>query len=399
MELMKVAVNNKKSYRLNDIEQFIRITSSLFNFAVAMLVLSLLLLAAIYLFSGHNPEPGANVYSTNSSTNKKTLETITKTTKALEGPIIFRQTNQLAVYYSCNGQPFSRSYTAESPIKILCEGDHFFSVYANATKPNTYLKTDKAVTIISHINGDRKKLNLLLLNEGIIDKHGEWRFGNNHLVLLGNIVNAHGSNYDLLWQIYKLEYAAKKAGGDLHFIHGLQEQYLLESSNRNHIPAFTEIASTPFAYTFDSDTVLGQWLRSKNTMMMINNHLLSYAQPSKELLSIGMSIERINESLFEYWQHQYITSKLDFILNDNGPTKHLASESDFVNHTVSDQMNQLGIESWISSQGRKPMRSKPEYSVTIINQHQNDSRTNYPDVIQLQQNNIRLNRSNYQTIK
>jgi hypothetical protein len=385
-------VNSRKFYQISDVDIIIRMTSSLTNFAMIMLSISMLLLIAIYLISNRHEPASVSINPLIDSA----VEPPGNTGPALEGPIVFRQGNQLAVYYSCDGQPYSRAYPSDSQFEILCDGSHYYSVYANSTKPLTQIKTANNVTVISHINGDKLKLDSILLELGIVDQAGNWRYGDNHLVLLGNIVNAHGSNYELLWRIYNLEYAAKKAGGDLHYLHGLQEQYLLESSDRNHIPVSTEIASTPFAYTFDVDTVLGQWLRSKNTMMQVNNHLLTYAQPSKELLNLGLSIEQINENLYEYWQHQYVTSTLDFILNENGPTKHIANESDYKNKSVAAQMKQLEINSWVSSQGRTPMRSKPNYSITIIQQRQNDSQTNDADVLHLLGDQISYGQNNRQ---
>jgi hypothetical protein len=393
-----MTVNSKKLYRLSEIDLLIRATSSLTSFAITMMVLSLLLFVAIHLLSNQYQKVEARAEHSSPAIENQTPPTAPLATRSLEGPIVFRQANQLAVYYSCNGRPYSRSFSDISKFTINCDTERFYPVYAQASKPVSRITTDKPVTIISHINGDTVKLISLLKMLGVIDAKEEWSFGDKQLVFLGNIVNAHASNYDLLWKIYQLEYAAKKSGGDIHFIHGLQEQYLLESSNRNHIPVSTEIASTPFAYTFDADTVLGQWLRSKNTMMIINNHLLSYAQASKELLSLNMSIEHINESLYEYWQHQYITSTLDFILNENGPTKHIASESDFKSARVANQMSKLGVASWISSQGRAPMRAHPEYSVTVLKQHQNSSLPNYSDVIRLDHDRISFEQLNHQTI-
>ncbi len=63
----------------------------------------------------------------------------------------------------------------------------------------------------------------LLQANGVIDAQMKWQYGDNHIVLVGDMVDRGDELLQVLWLIYKLEQEVKEAGGRVHFIIGYHE--------------------------------------------------------------------------------------------------------------------------------------------------------------------------------
>ena len=57
----------------------------------------------------------------------------------------------------------------------------------------------------------------------------------------------------------------------------------------------TEKLNISYGNLFSKQTILGQWLRSKNTILKINDHLFVHAGLSPDFVEVGWTLQEINE--------------------------------------------------------------------------------------------------------
>jgi len=104
----------------------------------------------------------------------------------------------------------------------------------------------------------------------------------------------------LLWLIYKLEAEAKLAGGELHYILGNHEKYLLdgiiESVADKYYGTFrsTEMSQREL---WSEKTILGRWLRSKPTLLKIGDNLFVHGGISPEVLKTKPTLDSIDKKV------------------------------------------------------------------------------------------------------
>ena len=192
-----------------------------------------------------------------------------------DGPYVFIENNQLIEKSIVNGKVSS---------KVLKSAAHdtIFTPQAD-----TY-KNIKNVVALSDIHGQYDLAVKLLKNNKIIDHELNWSFGKGHLVIVGDIFDRGDKVNDMLWLVYNLEAQAKKAGGRVHFLLGNHEYMVLHKDLR-YIHEKYRITSKLLDLSYDElygkNTVLGRWLRSKPTIIKINNDVFVHGGISKDFLS------------------------------------------------------------------------------------------------------------------
>lgn len=152
----------------------------------------------------------------------------------------------------------------------------------------------------SDTHGEFEYTTDLLKAQHIIDDSLNWSFGNGHLIIDGDLTDRGRHVTELLWLVYKLEQQAKKTGGMVHYLLGNHEIMVLQKDLRYINPDYAKICSL---LTFDYDqlysekTELGRWLRSKNSVMKINNVLFVHGGLKADIIKHGYSIPRINKMI------------------------------------------------------------------------------------------------------
>src|SRR5690606_8325150 len=123
---------------------------------------------------------------------------------------------------------------------------------------------------ISDIEGNFIAFYSILLANKVIDAHGNWNFGEGHLVLNGDFFDRGSEVTQLLWFIYHLEDQAIQNGGKVHFIlgnHEIMNLYGNASDNDfKYIEVARKISGKPHwneavSYLYSENSVLGKWLR------------------------------------------------------------------------------------------------------------------------------------------
>lgn len=172
-----------------------------------------------------------------------------------------------------------------------------FSIKTEFESPNSIYNDDNAILAISDIESGYKTFRDFLINSKVIDKNLNWTFGTGHLVLVGDFVDRGFSTTQVLWFIYKLEQAAKKQGGFVHFILGnhelknMQGNYESSSPKYFHVSAILEKQQHEL---YNLNSVIGRWMASKNTIELINGNLFVHGGIHPRIVDYEVNLDKIN---------------------------------------------------------------------------------------------------------
>lgn len=157
---------------------------------------------------------------------------------------------------------------------------------------------DFNIAATSDFHGQYALMKSLLVNNNIIDKQGNWAFGNGHFVITGDIFDRGDKVTEILWFIYHLEKQAERAGGKVHLLLGNHEVMVLNGDLRYLHPKYMQVATLlnqPFEQLFENNTVLGQWLRSKSVLVKINDMLFAHGGFHPDLAKEKRTLTEINQ--------------------------------------------------------------------------------------------------------
>ena len=216
-------------------------------------------------------------------------DTLTPTQKKLnslsDGPYIFIEEDQLVEKSIVNGKVI---------IKTLPK-DAFETKFK--LEKSKYKKVKK-IAALSDIHGQHELAVEILTNHQIIDANQNWTYGEGHLIIVGDIFDRGPHVNETLWLLYKLENQAEEAGGKVHVLLGNHE-YLVFSNDLRYIhkkyAMVSGLLKTSYTELYGTNTVMGRWLRSKPTIVKINNNTFVHGGISKEFLATGYNMDKINK--------------------------------------------------------------------------------------------------------
>jgi len=181
------------------------------------------------------------------------------------------------------------------------DSTHFeFEINPTIKIPKTTYNDNNKVLAISDIESGYKTFRDFLINSKVIDKNLNWTFGEGHVVLVGDFVDRGFSTTQVLWFIYKLEQDAKKHGGNVHFIIGNHELKNMYGDYEAASLKYTFVASMlgkTQSNLYDSNSVLGTWLASKNVIESINGNLFTHGGLHPDIVKLNMTLDDINTLL------------------------------------------------------------------------------------------------------
>tara|TARA_R110001583_G_scaffold170892_2_gene324355 strand:+ start:121 stop:1356 length:1236 start_codon:yes stop_codon:yes gene_type:complete len=148
---------------------------------------------------------------------------------------------------------------------------------------NTPILTPKnidSIYVIGDVHGRYDKLIHLLQKSKVIDHNLNWIAGKASLVFLGDVFDRGNQVTKVLWFINQLEEKAKNAGGKVYLVLGNHEIMIMSKDLRY---LSRKESSIPLAYkvTYDylfhpKKSYLGNWLRSKKSVLKIDNALFAH---------------------------------------------------------------------------------------------------------------------------
>ncbi|WP_273568817.1 metallophosphoesterase [Maribacter halichondriae] len=172
-----------------------------------------------------------------------------------------------------------------------------FAIKTDFQPPKTTYSDSNKILAISDIESGYKTFRDILIHNKVIDQNLNWTFGKGHLVLVGDFMDRGFSTTQVLWFIYKLEQEAKKQGGHVHFIIGNHELKNMHGDYEAASLKYTYVASIlgkTQANLYDTNSLLGKWLSSKNVIESINGHLFAHGGLHPDIINMDLSLEEIN---------------------------------------------------------------------------------------------------------
>ncbi|MDR0333820.1 MAG: metallophosphoesterase [Dysgonamonadaceae bacterium] len=237
------------------------------------------------------------------------------------------------------------------------EGNYYFNVklHDNIVIPDAHYEIPEQIFVISDPHGDAVSFITGLQGNKIIDDEFNWIFGQNHLVVLGDVHNRGDDVTAIFWLIYKLEAQAQDAGGAVHLLLGNHEVMVAQNDLRYTNEKYDKIANEigiGFDVLWSNKTELGRWVQSRNTMMTIGDILFLHAGVSPELAETDLTITQVNDTVRKYMAlprraSEDPSSIAHLVMRTNGPLwyRGLATPDETVNKTVvSGILDRFGVK-------------------------------------------------------
>jgi hypothetical protein len=133
----------------------------------------------------------------------------------------------------------------------------------------------------------------------VIDTALHWSWGEGHLIINGDITDRGAWVTECLWLIYHLEQEAKVVGGGVHVVLGNHELMVIRGDLRyvhqRYLDGVARRNRTPYDDLFGPDMELGRWLRSKLTLLRINQTLFVHGGLAPTIVHGGYDIAKLND--------------------------------------------------------------------------------------------------------
>jgi len=201
---------------------------------------------------------------------------------------------------------------------------------APAELPPDKLTTVKSppLFVVADTHGEYEILVSMLMKHGIVDSKLHWHFERGHLVVLGDVFDRGANQTEILWLLYALEDEARRAGGGVEFILGNHETMALLGDlrylNAKYRQVATVLGAGTYSRLFAANSVLGQWLRTRPTVLQIDNLLCLHGGISKDLEARGFALPEINATVRAVlndgaYVNDVARERADFLFGETGP--------------------------------------------------------------------------------
>lgn len=199
-------------------------------------------------------------------------------------------------------------------------------VIPRTIKPQSGLIESKGkVAVFGDIHGQFNAMSDMLRYNNIIDENNNWIWGDGQVVFTGDVFDRGNKVTECLWLLFKLDLQAQKVGGSVHFLLGNHEMMALLFDNRYVDVKYLHAAhyyKYHYSHFFAKHTILGKWLRTRNTVIRINKMLFVHAGLSPKFMEKKLSVQKINEGM-RYHINNYTelvdTSMVDLFLYSESP--------------------------------------------------------------------------------
>ena len=240
------------------------------------------------------------------------------TLAGVDGPYIFRKKDKLEVVQVVSADKgykiVKRSLKNVNNPTFTCSVDNKdadeFTFQLSPTyhiPPSEYPMTGKLLAI-SDFEGNFDAFYSLLLANKVMDKAYNWTYGKGHLVIAGDMMDRGVNVTQCLWLIYKLEQAAEKVGGHVHFILGNHEimnlHGVIDYVDPKYLAVAMKIAKNrnlrnAYLSLMSKNQELVRWMQSKNILEKIGDILFVHGGISEELVAADFSLEKVNNTARE----------------------------------------------------------------------------------------------------
>lgn len=158
----------------------------------------------------------------------------------------------------------------------------------------------KKILAIGDVHGEYDAMVELLKSNGVIDEELNWSWGDGHVVFIGDIFDRGDKVTESLYLVKKMQEQACRKKGRVHLLLGNHEIMVLMNDSRYVSAKYKSMCKRlmmNYPRFFESDTELGKWIRSLNSVVRINDFLFVHAGLSPDLVDRGLTISKINKDI------------------------------------------------------------------------------------------------------
>ena len=247
-----------------------------------------------------------------------------------DGPYVFLNNAQKdTAYWICQSElkqtPIAKAQLTRPASCGELPEPHLHTLAATV-EPDTFTHVSKIVAL-SDVHGQFDVMINLLKAHKIIDKDNHWAFGDGHMVMTGDMFDRGHQVNEVLWFLYALDQEAQAAGGRLHLLMGNHEQMVFRGDLRyvnERYQVSADLLKRHYDALYNKDTEIGQWLRSKHSLVKIINILFMHGGISPEWVERKLHISEANQLFRQHLDDKKADLKKDDLLNflffTNGPT-------------------------------------------------------------------------------
>lgn len=160
-----------------------------------------------------------------------------------------------------------------------------------------YDKQPDRVFVMSDPHGRLDCVISLLKNNGVIDEQLRWKYGQDCLVMIGDIFDRGDDAVQIFWLFYKLQDEAQKAGGNVLMLLGNHEPMEFSGDMRYATPKYAILArelGIEYRTLFGSESELGRWISEWNTIGVIGRDLFVHAGLGGDFYVWNLPPEEVN---------------------------------------------------------------------------------------------------------
>jgi len=212
-------------------------------------------------------------------------------------PIILKSANDGPYIFIEDGQLIEKNIVEGEVVRKVLSEDAYPTKFKQG---KSKYKKVKKIAALSDLHGQYDLAIEILTNNKIIDKNHNWNYGEGHLIIVGDIFDRGPQVNEILWLLYNLEQQAEAAGGQVHVLLGNHEYMIFQQDVRyihKKYAIISHLLETSYSDMYGKETVIGRWLRSKPTVVKINDNTFVHGGFSKAFLENGYNRSLINKEM------------------------------------------------------------------------------------------------------
>lgn len=167
----------------------------------------------------------------------------------------------------------------------------------------------------------------LLSANGVIDKDLKWSFGQDQLVVIGDIFDRGDDVVQIYWLFYKLQQEAEDAGGRVTMLLGNHEPMEFSGDMRYATPKYEKLAKKlgiEYRDLFGPSSELGRWIASWNTIGIIGRDLFVHAGLGGDFYRWNIPAATVNRRMSDVIfmrnkERKAVSDTLGFLYGSYGP--------------------------------------------------------------------------------
>ncbi len=218
-----------------------------------------------------------------------------------DGPHVFHKSDgSVVARWVVDGEVQQKQFAAKEPIELPRFAEFLggsLQLTTHEIEPPIWPQPQKLV-VISDVEGEYDAMLRFLRAHDVVDENGSWKFGENHMVCIGDMLDRGSKVTETLWHLLRLAKEAKAAGGHLHYVLGNHEVMMMGGDVRYTVQKYKDVAALlgiPTEGLLGADTELGRWFRTRNTVVRIGGYLFVHGGISPPVATDKVDLVLLND--------------------------------------------------------------------------------------------------------